>query len=193
MDLDKDDLAVLRQGLTADEVDRLHRLLHEWNLGPENSFPVQLTLLTVAQLRAAASVPRSITDSRKWLEQHLAEYRRQTKLMLDEISSTTRQQQVDMKTALTVHAETTREAAEKFQTRYADAEAVVERVTSLMDRAVSEWRTIKVDTKEECDRLQQVSNALQDRFAWQELLWDAVRYLTAIGLGLFLGHYYWRG
>ena len=89
MDLDKDDLAVLRQGLTADEVERLHRLLHEWNLGPENSFPVQLTLLTVAQLRAAASVPRSITDSRKWLEQHLAEYRRQTKLMLDEISSTT--------------------------------------------------------------------------------------------------------
>ena len=87
----------------------------------------------------------------------------------------------------------TREAAEKFQTRYADAEAVVERVTSLMDRAVSEWRTIKVDTKEERDRLQQVSNALQDRFAWQELLWDAVRYLTAIGLGLFLGHYYWRG
>jgi DNA repair exonuclease SbcCD ATPase subunit len=191
MDLDKDDLAVLRQGLTADEVDRLHRLLHEWNLGPENSFPVQLTLLTVAQLRAAASVPRSITDSRKWLEQHLAEYRRQTKLLLEEAASTTRQQQAEMKTALAGHAKSTSEAAAKFQARYADAEAVAERVQSLMDRAVSEWRTIKAATKAEGDRLQQVSNALQNRFAWQELLWGAIWYLTAIGLGLFMGHYCW--
>ena len=78
MDLDKDDLAVLCAGMTKDEVDRVHRLLHEWNIGPDSSFPVQLALLTCAQLRVAASVPRSLNDSRKWLELHLAEYRQQT-------------------------------------------------------------------------------------------------------------------
>ena len=63
--MDKDDLAVLCAGMTRDEVDRVHRLLHEWNVGPDTSFPVQLALLTCAQLRAAASVPRLVNDSRK--------------------------------------------------------------------------------------------------------------------------------
>jgi hypothetical protein len=58
MDLDKDDLAVLCRDMTKEEVDRVHRFLHEWGIGPEDSFPVQFVLLTRAQLRAAASVPR---------------------------------------------------------------------------------------------------------------------------------------
>src|SRR5581483_5315973 len=82
MDLDKDDLAVLCARMTKDEVDRVHRLLHEWNIGPDSSFPVQLALLTCAQLRAAASVPRSLNDSQKWLELHLAEYRQQTAALI---------------------------------------------------------------------------------------------------------------
>ena len=55
MDLDNDDLAVLTANMTKEEVDRIHRFLHEWGTGPENSFPVQFVLLTRAQLRAAAS------------------------------------------------------------------------------------------------------------------------------------------
>ena len=80
MDLDRDDLAECSPLADAfsEEVDRVHRFLHEWGTGPENSFPVQFVLLTRAQLRAAASIPRAIAESRKWLEQHLAEYRRQT-------------------------------------------------------------------------------------------------------------------
>ena len=78
MNADKDDLAILCRDMTKEEVDRLHQLIHEWGVGPGHSFPVQLSLLTRAQLLAAASVPRAIAESRKWLEQHLVEYRRQT-------------------------------------------------------------------------------------------------------------------
>jgi hypothetical protein len=37
-------------------------------------------------LRAAASIPRSIAESRKWLEQHLVEYRRQTAALTDDFA-----------------------------------------------------------------------------------------------------------
>jgi len=84
MDSDKDDLAVLCRDMTKEEVDRIHRLLHEWSVGPEDSFPAQFSLLTRAQLRSAASIPRTIADSRKLLEQHLAEYRRQTAAITDD-------------------------------------------------------------------------------------------------------------
>jgi hypothetical protein len=88
MDLDKDDLAVLCAGLTTDEVDRVHRLLHEWNVGPDSSFPVQLSLLTKAQWRIAANLPRLMNDARKLIELHLAEYRRQSQAMADDFANT---------------------------------------------------------------------------------------------------------
>ena len=56
--MDKNDLAALLVGAPADEVDRIHRLLYEWSVGPDNSFPVQLALLTKAQWRIAANLPR---------------------------------------------------------------------------------------------------------------------------------------
>jgi methyl-accepting chemotaxis protein len=61
--------------MTKDEVDRLHRLLHEWNTGPENSFPVQLALLTKAQWRAVARMPHILRDSQKDWQQDQASHR----------------------------------------------------------------------------------------------------------------------
>ena len=52
--MDKDDLKALCEGMPAEEVDQLHRILHQWTIGPETSYPVQLALLTRAQWRAAA-------------------------------------------------------------------------------------------------------------------------------------------
>jgi hypothetical protein len=192
MNLDKDDLAVLRQGMTADEVDRLHRLLHEWSAGPESTFPVQLTFLTVAQLRAAASVPRAIADSRKWLEQHLAQYQQQTKANLDSFSNTIKIHQSELNTAVFNHAKMTLEAAGKIQAQLADAETVAKRVKALMEGTASEWRMLKADAKEQCERLEQVSNDLQDRFAWRVILELAVFFLLIFGLGVLGGHYLWR-
>ena len=106
MDSGKDDLAVLCRDMTKDEVDRIHRFLHEWGIGPEDSFPVQFVLLTRAQLRAAASIPRTIGDSRKWLEQHLAEYRRQTAALTDDFAGKVDMKHGELKAIVLQHAET---------------------------------------------------------------------------------------
>jgi hypothetical protein len=192
MDLDKDDLAVLTTRMTKEEVDRVYRLLHEWRVGPADNFPVQLTLLTSAQLLAAASVPRAIADCRKWLEQHLTEYRQHTKLLLDGFSSNGKQQQSELNTALLSHAKTTMEAAGKIQAQLADAEAIAARVKSLMSSAALEWSILKADTKEQCERLEQVSNDLQDRFAWRVMLRSVAWFLLALGYGICIGRYWIR-
>lgn len=138
MDLDKDDLAALCAGLTTDEVDRVHRLLHEWNVGPESSFPVQLSLLTKAQWCIAANLPRLMNDSPKLIELHLAEYRRQTKTMMDEFSSTAQKRTEELRIAVASHAKTTEQAAEQIQVQLSDAEAVARRIKSLMESAATE-------------------------------------------------------
>jgi hypothetical protein len=165
---------------------------YEWGTGPEDSFPVQFVLLTRAQLRAAASVPRAIADSRKWLEQHLAEYQRQAKVMLEDFFTNTEQQQAEMKTIMENHAKLTDQAAEKIQAQLADAETVAKRIKSLMDSAVSEWNDIQGSTKDQCERLQQVSNELEDRFAWRVLLRSGAWFLLALGCGICFGHYWTR-
>jgi hypothetical protein len=186
MDLDKDDLAVLSANMSKDEVDRVHRLLHEWGVGPEDSFPVQLALLTRAQLRVAASVPRSINDSRKWLEQHLVEYRRQTQLLLDGFNQTVQTRTRDFETAASLHSKTVENAANQIQLQLDDAKFVAKHIKSLMDSAAFQWKDIKTSTTAQCEQLEEVSNDLQDRFAWRKIIWWAAWTLVAFGLGYCL-------
>jgi hypothetical protein len=69
---------LLCKDLSADEAKLFRKMMAEWSDGDENGFPVQLALLTRAQWRAAALVPQAVNESRKLIELHLAEYRRQT-------------------------------------------------------------------------------------------------------------------
>ena len=190
MVLNKDDLAALCAGMATDEVDRIHRMLHQWNVGPDSSFPVQLALLTKAQWRIAANLPRLMNDSRKLIELHLAEYRRQSQAMADDFAHTMVGQNKELKTTVEIYVQATRQASEIIQMKLADAEAVAERTKSLMENAGSEWKAIKASTTAQCERLEQVSNDLQDRFAWRVILRTAVWLLLALGIGLCIGHYW---
>jgi hypothetical protein len=192
MDLDKDDLTALCAGLTTDEVDRVHRLLHEWNVGPDSSFPVQLALLTKAQWRIAANLPGLINDSRKLIELHLAEYRRQSHAIADDFADTMDGQNKELNKTVEIHIQATRQAAEQIQVQLADAEAVASRIKSLMESAASEWENIKASTTAQCERLEQVSNDLQDRFAWRVMLRSVAWFLLALGYGICIGHYWIR-
>ena len=164
--MDKNDLAALLVGAPADEVDRIHRLLYEWSVGPDNSFPVQLALLTKAQWRVAANLPRLMNDAGKLIEKHLAEYRRQSKSIADEFSLTANQQATELKAV----GETVRQASSKINSKLHEAEAVAERVKTLMEDATDEWRGIKAVTNAQCRHLEEISNSLQDRFAWRVML-----------------------
>ncbi len=190
MDLDKDDLAALCAGLATDEVDRVHRLLHEWNVGPDSSFPVQLALLTKAQWRIAANLPRLMNDSIKLIELHLAEYRRQSQAMADNFADTMDGQNKELKKTVEIHIQATRQAAEQIQVQLADAEAVASRVKDLMESAAAEWEKIKASTTAQCERLERVSNDLQDRFAWRVMLRSIAWFLLALGYGICIGHYW---
>jgi hypothetical protein len=190
MDFDKDDLAALCAGLTTDEVDRIHRLLHEWNVGPDSSFPVQLALLTKAQWRIAANLPRLINDARKLIELHLAEYRRQSQVITDYFADTVDGQNKELNKTVEIHIQATRQAAEQIQVQLADAEAVAKRVKALMESAASEWEKIEASATAQCERLEQVSNDLQDRFAWRVMLRSVAWFLLALGYGICIGHYW---
>ena len=192
MDLDKDDLAMLCRDLTKEEVDRVHRLIHEWGIGPENSFPAQLSLLTHAQFKAAASIPRAIADSRKWLELHLAEYRKQTAALTNDFAGMVDIKHGELKTIVLQHAETVKRDALFVSNRLVDANDVAKSIQKNLQCAVAEWNQSQDALARERQRFEKVCQKLDDAINLRGVHWYIVGALAACVIALLIGHYVWH-
>ncbi len=192
MDLDRDDLAALTANMTKEEVDRVHRLLHEWSVGPENSFPVQFVLLTRAQLRAAASVPRSIADSRKWLELHLAEYRKQTASLSDDFAGVVDIKHGELKEIVLKHAETVKRDALFVSHRLLDANDAAKSIQKNLQAAAAEWNLSKDDLARERQRFEKVCQKLDAAINLRGVHWYIIGSLASCVVALLIGHYVWH-
>ena len=192
MDLDKDDLAVLTANMTKEEVDRVHRFLHEWGTGPENSFPVQWALLTRAQLRAAASIPRAIADSRKWLELHLAEYRKQTAALTEDFAGMVDIKHGELKDIVLKHAETVKRDALFVSNRLVDANDVAKSIQKNLQCAVAEWNQSQDALARERQRFEKICQKLDDAINLRGVHWYIIGTLAACVVALLIGHYVWH-
>jgi hypothetical protein len=192
MNLDKDDLAVLTANMTKEEVDRVHRFLHEWGTGPESNFPVQWALLTRAQLQAAASIPRSIADSRKWLELHLAEYRQQTAVITSDFEGMVDKKNAELKDIVLKHAEVVKRDALFVSNRLVDANDIAKTIQKNLQSAVAEWNQSKDALARERQRFEKVSQNLNDAINLRGVHWYIFGTLAACVITLLIGHFLWR-
>jgi wobble nucleotide-excising tRNase len=190
MDSDKDDLAALCEGMTKDEVDRVHRLLHEWKTGPSGSFPVQLALLTCAQLRAAANVPRTLNDARKWLELHLAEYRQQTAVVVQNFRAASDDKIEMMEGIIQKHVEAMEQIAADSQGRLAETEKAARQIKLELEisvaRSKDDLKKIRDDLQDERIRLQQTRRELESRMTWQAWLQILLVLAGCVFLGVLI-------
>ncbi len=190
--MDKDDLAILCRDLTKAEVDRVHRLIHEWGIGPENGFPAQLSLLTRAQFKAAASIPRSIADSKKWLELHLAEYRKQTAALTNDFAGMVDVKHGELKDIVAKHAEVVKRDALFVSNRLVDANDVAKSIQKNLQCAVAEWNQSQDALARERQRFEKVCQKLDDAINLRGVHWYIVGTLAACVVALLIGHYVWH-
>ena len=192
MDLDKDDLAILCRDLTKAEVDRVHRLIHEWSIGPEDSFPAQFSLLTRAQFKAAASIPRSIADSKKWLELHLAEYRKQTAALTNDFAGMVDIKHGELKDIIAKHAEVVKRDALFVSNRLVDANDVAKSIQKNLQYAAAEWNQSQDALERERERFEKVCRKLDEAVNLRGVHWYVLGTLAACGFALLIGHYVWH-
>jgi len=192
MDSDKDDLTVLCHDMTKEEVDRIHRFLHEWGIGPDDSFPVQFVLLTRAQLRAAASIPRAIAESRKWLELHLAEYRKQTAALTTDFAGMVDIKHGELKDIVLKHAETVKRDALFVSNRLVDANDVAKSIQKNLQAAAAEWNQSQDDLERERQRFEKVCRKLDEAINLRGVHWYIVGTLAACVAALLIGHNVWH-
>ena len=188
--MDYHDFDLLCQGLSAEELKQLHKMLNEWGQGDPNSFPVELVLLTKAQWHAAALIPRAIKDSGRLIEKYLAECRQQTVAIVGNLSAVTAENATELKSIVKAHTETVNQAAVDGRNRLWETEEVAKRIKGQLDSSFGEWKKAKDDFAAERQKLETERKELAARAQWRDSFYAGLILLGAIAFGVLMDYYF---
>ena len=187
------DFDSLCAGLSADEAWRLRKVFVEWCDGDENGFPVQMALLTRAQWQAAASIQRSLNDSRKWLELHLAEYRRQTAVLVKNFSTASDDKIAAFEEVIQRYVVAMEKVASSSHGHLAEAEKAARQIKFELERGVAEskqeLKKIRNDIQDERIRLEKARRDMEARMTWQERFQIIFVLAGFVFLGFLIGRH----
>ena len=181
------DFDFLCNGLPAEEAKRMRKILAEWSDGDENGFPVQLVMLTRAQWRAAALVPQAVNESRKLIELHLAEYRRQTAELIGDLSAIGEEQTGELKSIVTAHTEALNQASGSFRSQLKEIGAAAMDIRRHLDDGVSAHHRVKNDLKAASERFQKTCAELDAGINGLQIRRDWLAFLGLIAIGIVIG------
>lgn len=187
MKMDDTDFDALCDGASPTEAKRLRKLLAEWCNGDEQSFPVQMVLLTRAQWRAAAKVPRLVNESSELLERKLAEYRQQTAALIKGLADTADAKAKALEAIVARHTEATRKAATEMRGQLVNAETVARHIKDELDQGALTWKQAKADFEAERQKFEQARKELEARQNWRDWLWLVLIATGMIGIGIAIG------
>ena len=188
--MDDTSFDLLCKGLSAEEAKLFRKILKEWCDGDENSFPVQLALLTRAQWQAAALIPQTITESGKLIELHLAECRRHVATIVKNLSTVADLNAAELKGIITAHTEKVNMASVDARNRLWETEAAAKRITDQLDSGFLEWKKAKDDLTAERLTLETERKELAARVQWRDSIFGGIIFFGAIAGGMLLE--YWR-
>ena len=185
--MDDTDFDLLCKGLSADEAKRMRKILAEWCDGDENGFPVQLVLLVRAQWRAAALLPRAITDSGKLIETHLAECRQHTAAIVKNLSTVTEDSTAELKSIVKMHTEAVSKISASFRDQFWQTEEAAKQIRDSLGNALSEWRKARDDFAAERQKLEKERKELATRIQWRDWLWAGLTLFGMMAIGVIIG------
>jgi hypothetical protein len=184
---------LLCKDLPADEAKLFRKMLAEWSDGDENGFPVQMALLTRAQWQAAASIPRSLNDSRKWLELHLAEYRRQTAVLVNNLSAASDDKIGAFEGIIQKYTDTMEKVASSSHGHLAETEKAARQIKFELEHGVAESKQelekIRNDIQDERIRLEKARRDMDARMTWQERFQIIFVLAGFVFLGFLIGRH----
>jgi hypothetical protein len=158
------DFDALCENASPTEARQLRKLLADWCDGDENSFPVQLALLTRAQWRTAASVPRLVGDARELLLLKLDERQRAFQSAFNDFDEATRARLDALKKIELDDSARRKEALAAIEAQMLKAEAVATMIGSDLDKARAVWSKARDEFNESRAKLESAEHQLRDRW-----------------------------
>ena len=185
--MDDTDFDLLTEGMPPEQAKRMRKIMVEWCDGDENGFPVQMAMLTRAQWRAAALVPQAVNESRKLIELHLAEYRRQTAELVKNLSAVGEDQADELKNVVKGHTEALNQASDSFRSQLKSIGAFAQDIRKHLDDGISSYNHIKTDLKAGGEMFRKTCEDLDGRINGVQLRRDWLAWLGLIAIGIVIG------
>jgi hypothetical protein len=188
---DDSDFDFLCEGVSAEEAKRLRKILMQWCDGEEDSFPVQLALLTRAQWRAAAQTPVLLKQSRELLERKLAEYRQQTAALLRDFNTSADTKTKALEERIADHREASNATLADLRASTTAAKSAVNQIQDELRIGTRELKKIRDDLDAERKCLEQARRdheSRKDTMDWAVLI---LLLLAMVVVGIVIGQQ-WR-
>lgn len=185
--MDDTDFDFLCDGLPADEAKRLRKLFKEWCNGDENSFPVQLALLTRAQWRAAARVPVQMKQSLELLDQKLTEYRQQTGTLLKSFNAAINTKTKELEDILGGQRDEANVVLADLSVHTANAKAAADQLQEQLRKGEREMKRILEYTESERKRLETAVREYDERQNHWTIFWLFMSILGIFIIGCLVG------
>ena len=184
---------LLCKGMPAEEARLFRKIVKEWCDGDEDSFPVQLALLTKAQWRAAAEMPLTLQKNIGAFEAKLAEHQRQMTVLVKNLGNAGDDKIKAFEKTVAVHTEAMETVAAKNCDHLEETEKFAREIRKQMEYGLRESDRITKAFVDERHRLEEAQHNYERSMEWREtfqlLGWFI---LTAVG-NLLIGWYYgWR-
>jgi len=132
--MDNTSFDLLCKGLSPDEAKLFRKILKEWCSGDEDSFPVQLALLTRAQWLAAAQMPLILQKSITALEAKLAEHQKQSGAFVKNLATAGDDKIKAFEETVAVHTEAMEKVAAKSRYHLDETEKFAREIRKQMER-----------------------------------------------------------
>jgi predicted nucleic acid-binding Zn-ribbon protein len=128
-----------------------------------------------------------MNDSRKLIELHLAEYRRQTAELVKNLSVVGEDQADELKNVVKAHTETVKQASVSIQDQLRRTTEVANQIRKQLDDGVSAWNRAKTDMEAGREMFQKACKELDDRLTLRELRRDWLTLLGVSSIGIVIG------
>jgi hypothetical protein len=183
------DFDLLCKGLSVDEAKLFRKMVKEWCDGDENSFPVQLALLTKAQWLAAAQMPLTLQKIVTAFEAKLADHQRQMAALAKSMSSAGDDKIRAFEETVVVHTEAMEKVAAKSCDHLDETEKFAREIRKQMEYGLRESDRITKSFIDERHRLEETQHRYDRSMEWREVFNRFAAMILATFAGFIIGWY----
>lgn len=185
--MDDTDFDFLCEELPPVEAKRLRKMLVEWCAGDENSFPVQLALLTRAQWYAAAQIPVLLKQSLELLDRKLSEYRQNTATLLKGFEFAGSTKVNELKQVIDDHKQAADVILADLRANSTTAKALLGDIRDELTKGAAELERFRKEFMTERHRLEQARATYENQKDWSDWIVFLTLLLAMVAIGVLIG------
>jgi len=185
--MENTDFDFLTEGVSAEEAKWLRKILAQWCVGDENSFPVQLALLTRAQWRTAAQTPILLRQSLELLERKLADSRQQTATLLKNFNFAIENKTKALEEIAADHRDAANKVLADLRDQAASARRLLDQMQEELTNGAQDLKKFRDDFVTERQRLEEARKQYDSHKNWMDWAVFLGFLLSFMGMGILIG------